>query len=317
MADKNATEMQRADKGGISRATDILRAGGIVALPTETVYGLAARADSAEAVAKIYAAKGRPGFNPLIVHIDTIEQARAVAEFPPLAEALVEVGWPGALSLVLPLKPGSGIAGAVTAGLGTIALRMPAHPVMRAVIAQTGVPLAAPSANASNGVSPTTADHVAISLDGRIDLILDGGPCENGLESSIVAVRHDGTLDILRPGSVDPHALLGMARPADADRCHETKLVEAPGQLRSHYSPGKPVRLDARSAEVDEFHIGFGEVAGHLSLSPSGDLRAAAAALYSALHYGAKSPLPRIAVAPIPDESIGIAINDRLRRAAA
>jgi L-threonylcarbamoyladenylate synthase len=202
----------------------------------------------------------------------------------------------------------------VTAGLPTVALRMPAHPTMRAVLAETGLPLAAPSANRSGGVSPTEARHVAQSLGAAAGLVLDGGACAQGLESTIVALRGDGTWQLLRPGPVEEArlaALLGPPRAVMAAR------VEAPGQLASHYAPGKPVRLGAQAAEADEFLIGFGPVAGQCSLSESGDLAEAAARLYACLHAAAAAPQPRVAVAPVPDEGIGAAINDRLRRAAA
>ena len=317
MTGKNATEMLRADDAAIAKAADILCGGGLVAVPTETVYGLAARADSADAVAGIYRAKGRPSFNPLIVHVADLDHARQIAIFSEDAEKVAEAAWPGALTLVLPLKTGAPVAPAVTAGLPTIALRCPDHPVMRAVIAATGLPLAAPSANRSNGISPTSASHVAASLGNRIDLVLDGGDCEQGIESSILAIRGDGGWEELRPGPIDIAALHQQI-------CGSIWLpktgggaVEAPGQLARHYSPGKPVRLNAGDAGSDEFHIGFGEIAGDFSLSPSGDLAEAAAQLYSGLHQAAASELSGIAVAPIPSEGIGAAINDRIKRAAA
>lgn len=316
MADKHeAAHILAADPAGIAAAAAALRDGTIVALPTETVYGLAARADRAESVAAIYRAKGRPDFNPLIVHVPSIETARALARFDERAEQLAAAFWPGALTMVLPLRAGSGIAPAVTAGLPTIALRCPAHPVMRAVLEASGLPLAAPSANRSGGVSPTLAEHVAASLGTAAPLILDGGPCAAGLESTIVALRDGGVWQVLRPGPIEAariSAILGSAPEAVT-----SAAIEAPGQLASHYAPGKPVRLNAASADADEFLIGFGPVAGDLSLSPAGDLAEAAARLYAALHAAAAAPQPRIAVAPIPAEGLGAAINDRLARAAA
>ena len=305
MGGKYATETLDADEGGIARAVHILRDGGLVAVPTETVYGLAARADSDTAVARIYEAKGRPSFNPLIVHVASLEQAREFADFPPAAERLAREYWPGPLTLVLPRHRGARLAPAVTAGLETLALRMPAHPVMRALLDRTGFPLAAPSANRSGFISPTSPAHVLASLDGRIDAVLDGGECERGLESTIAAVRADGSVDVLRPGPI----ALGPSAEGPG-------RIEAPGQLASHYAPGKPVRLMASEVAPDEFWIGFGEHPGECTLSASGDLTEAAARLYACLHEGARSDKPRIAVAPIPDEGIGIAINDRLRRAA-
>jgi len=303
------------DKAGIAKAARILSEGGLVAVPTETVYGLAARADRDLAVAAIYRAKGRPDFNPLIVHVANIGDARLLAMFDAQAEQLAEEFWPGALTLVLPRNPDAALALAVTAGLPTIALRCPSHPVMRALLAATGAPLAAPSANRSGAVSPTTAAHVAASLGGNVGCILDGGPCEAGIESTIVALRGDARWQLLRPGPISEAqiaSLLGMPR----TDTRAPVRVEAPGQLESHYSPGKPLRLDAPFALPDEFHIGFGDIGGDASLSPAGDLGEAAARLYALLHRAAASEKPRIAVAPVPESGIGIAINDRLRRAA-
>jgi len=305
MSGKNVTEVRLADAAGIAEAARILDSGGLVAVPTETVYGLAARADSAEAVARIYAAKGRPDFNPLIVHVSGVEQAARYAEFSSEARALAAAHWPGPLTLVLPRRAEAGLAEAVTAGLPTIALRAPAHPAMRALLEAVDFPLAAPSANRSGFISPTTPDHVLASLDGRIDMLLDGGATRAGLESTIVAVRADGSVEELRPGPIAVGIRGGGM------------TIEAPGQLASHYAPGKPVRLNAFAAQEDEFLIGFGAVSGDVTLSASGDLTEAAARLYAALHEAARAPQPRIAVAPVPDEGLGRAINDRLRRAAA
>lgn len=305
MSGKNVTEVVLADAEGIAKAARCLESGGLVAVPTETVYGLAARADSPEAVARIYAAKGRPDFNPLIVHVRGAAQAARYADLSPQALALAATHWPGPLTMVVPRRAGAGLAPAVTAGLPTVALRAPAHPVMQALLEATGFPLAAPSANRSGFISPTCADHVLASLDGRIDMVLDGGPTTAGVESTIVAVRADGSLEELRPGPL----AIGVRGAGGS--------IEAPGQLASHYAPGKPVRLNALAAEEGEFLIGFGAVAGNVTLSASGDLAEAAARLYAALHEAARAPQPRIAVAPVPDEGVGRAINDRLRRAAA
>lgn len=307
------TERLAADSAGIERAARLLTQGELVAVPTETVYGLAARADSADAVAAIYRAKGRPDFNPLIVHVLDLGDATRLAVVDDRARMLAAQFWPGPLTLVLPKKAVAPIVPAVTAGLDTIALRCPAHPAMRALLGESGLPLAAPSANPSGAVSPTTADHVLGGLGGRIAAVLDGGPSGRGLESTIVALR-DGGWQVLRPGPIaeaDIAALLGAAMTS------ETGKIEAPGQLARHYAPGKPVRLDANEADADEFLIGFGEVAGDCSLSPGADLAEAAARLYACLHQAAASASPRIAVAAIPEEGIGAAINDRLRRAAA
>lgn len=309
MSGKNVTEVLAAGPEGIAEAARILESGGLVAVPTETVYGLAARADSAEAVAKIYAAKGRPDFNPLIVHVRDVAQAGHYAELSDTARTLAEAHWPGPLTLVLPRRSDAGLAAAATAGLPTVALRAPAHPVMQALLAAVDFPLAAPSANRSGFISPTCAAHVLASLDGRIDMVLDGGPCLAGVESTIVAVRADGRIEELRPGPLAV-GVRGEGKSIEAS-------IEAPGQLASHYAPGKPVRLNASAAEADEFMIGFGAIAGDCTLSPSGDVNEAAARLYACLHEGARAPQPRIAVAPVPDDGVGRAINDRLRRAAA
>jgi L-threonylcarbamoyladenylate synthase len=315
MSGKDVTDMVLADAAGIARAARCLESGGLVAVPTETVYGLAARADSAEAVARIYAAKGRPDFNPLIVHVLGVEQAERFGVFSPTACALAAQYWPGPLTLVVPLRVDAALAPAVTAGLPTIALRAPAHPVMRALLAAVDFPLAAPSANRSGFISPTTPAHVLASLDGRIDLVLDGGATSEGVESTILAVREDDSWEELRPGPLDPEWLnldyKGQDRPGEWQ-----PKVEAPGQLASHYAPGKPVRLNVEWAEPDEFWIGFGVVAGDCTLSASGDVTEGAARLYACLHEAALAPQPRIAIAPVPEDGVGRAINDRLRRAA-
>jgi L-threonylcarbamoyladenylate synthase len=313
MAGNTHARIRTADAAGIAEGASILHGGGLVAVPTETVYGLAARADSAEAVAGIYRAKGRPDFNPLIVHVPGPVEAEALAVFDDRSHALVQAFWPGALTLVMPLQPDAAVTPAVTAGLPTIALRCPAHPAMRALLSQTGLPLAAPSANRSGGISPTKAAHVAASLGARVDLILDGGDCAAGIESTIVALRQNGGWQVLRPGPITENAIAAVIGLPSGTATG----IEAPGQLVSHYAPGKPVRLDAREAQAGEFHIGFGAIAGHASLSPGGDLVEAAARLYAILHQAAADMAPRIAVAPIPEDGIGAAINDRLRRAAA
>jgi L-threonylcarbamoyladenylate synthase len=317
MSDNKQPYTLIAEPIALREAAAILQAGGLVAVPTETVYGLAARADSDAAVAAIYRAKGRPDFNPLIVHVADLMAAQQFAHFDDRAFALAARFWPGPLTLVLPLRRDAGLAAAVTAGLPTVALRCPAHPVMRALLAVTGLALAAPSANRSGGVSPTTAAHVAVSLGGKVDLILDGGACEQGLESTIVALRADGGWQLLRPGPIgaaDIAAILGSQHAGSAD---EQMSIEAPGQLASHYAPGKPLRLNAITAAPDEFHIGFGAVTGDTSLSLSADLVEAAACLYACLHAGSAATQPRIAIAPVPNGGIGDAINDRLSRAAA
>lgn len=300
------TLVQPFGEAAIAAAAALIGKGQCVAVPTETVYGLAADATDGKAVAGIYAAKGRPSFNPLIVHVPDLAAAERIVEFNDAARSLAARYWPGPLTLVLPLRPDSGIASLVTAGLPTIALRVPAHPAMQALLAASGRPLAAPSANASGSISPTSAAHVLKSLGGRIPLIIDAGPTSVGLESTIVAVAANGTLRLLRPGPVDLG--LALAKPG---------AIEASGQLASHYAPAKPLRLNATRAEPDEWLIGFGAVRGDDTLSASGDLAEAAATLFSALHEADASDRPRIAVAPIPETGLGVAINDRLKRAAA
>lgn len=298
----------------IAEAAALILAGEPVAIPSETVYGLAADATSGEAVARIYAAKGRPSFNPLIVHVADLAQAAEIALFDDAARALAARFWPGPLTMVLPRHPGSRIAALATAGLDTIAVRVPAHPAMRALIAASGRPLAAPSANASGSISPTRAGHVAQSLAGRITLIVDDGATAHGLESTIVRVDPAG-LTLLRPGPVTREALehaTGMAvRDAAAGR------IEAPGQLSAHYAPRKPLRLEAICADAGEWLIGYGTIMGDASLSARGDPVEAAARLFDLLHAADAETPPRIAVAPIPHGGLGDAINDRLRRAAA
>lgn len=308
-------ELLAPDPGGVARAAALLGEGRLVAVPTETVYGLMARADRDESVAAIYRAKGRPSFNPLIVHIADLAAAQELAVLDERALSLAAAFWPGALTMVLPLREGAAVAPAVTAGLPTVALRCPAHPLMRSVIAESGLALAGPSANRSGGVSPTRAEHVVASLGANVDAVVDGGACEAGLESTIVALREDGRWQVLRPGPIPREAIREvLGRDNDAVT---SQAIEAPGQLASHYAPGKPVRLNAASAEVDEFHIGFGEIAGDANLSARSDLVEAASRLYALLHEGAAANQPRIAVAPIPGEGVGAAINDRLNRAAA
>ena len=288
----------------IAQAAELIRNGEPVAIATETVYGLAADATNAAAVARIYEAKGRPSFNPLIVHVPDLAAAESIGEFGPEALELARQHWPGPLTLVVPLKPDAGIASLVTAGLKTIALRVPGHRAMQALLRATGRPLAAPSANASGSISPTRAQHVLKSLGGRIALIVDDGPCERGIESTIVAATGD-PLRVLRPG---PIVIDAAKSPAGT--------IESPGQLPSHYAPSKPLRLNIVNADLDEFHLGFGVVHGDATLSRSGDLTEAAARLFDLLHQADDSLKPRIAVAPVPDEGLGAAINDRLRRAA-
>ncbi len=318
--DAQLTRTLKYSKATIAEAAALIAAGQCVAIPTETVYGLAADATNGAAVAGIYEAKGRPSFNPLIVHVADLDAARRLAAFDKRAETLAAAFWPGPLTLVLPVRSSSGIASLVTAGLETIAIRVPAHRAMRALLAATGKPLAAPSANASGTISPTRAQHVRTSLDGRIPLIVNDGPTQQGIESTIVR-QVFGTTRILRHGPItsdEVRAALGSGR---VDRFDDSELdprgrIEAPGQLSAHYAPRKSLRIDADAPIPDEWMIGFGSIGGDDNLSPSGDLTEAATRLFDALHRGDLSTKPRIAVARVPDEGIGEAINDRLRRAA-
>ncbi|MDU8943509.1 L-threonylcarbamoyladenylate synthase [Ovoidimarina sediminis] len=302
------------DAEGMRAAAEVLRAGGLVAFPTETVYGLGADARNGIAVARVYAAKGRPAFNPLIVHVASLEAARGIAEFGAEAERLAGAFWPGPLTLVLPVREESGLSPLVTAGLRTVAVRVPAHPLARALLEEAGCPVAAPSANPSGRLSPTTAAHVIEGLCGRIEAVLDGGPCEVGLESTIVAPGPPPRL--LRPGGLPAEAIeacLGVP----LLRAGVEGGVEAPGQLQSHYAPGAGLRLEADGPGPGERMLGFGDVAGELNLSPSGDLTEAAAHLFDYLRRLDDGKGGAIAVAPIPERGLGRAINDRLRRAAA
>jgi L-threonylcarbamoyladenylate synthase len=289
----------------IAEAAELILAGEPVAVATETVYGLAADATNAEAVARIYEAKGRPSFNPLIVHVQDLAAAERIGKFNDEALELARKHWPGPLTLVVPLREQSGIASIVSAGLPTIGIRVPAHPAMQALLKRCGRALAAPSANASGSISPTRAEHVVKSLGGRIPLVIDAGQTERGLESTIVAAT-GGPLRLLRPGPIY----------VDAEQSAVTS-IESPGQLASHYAPSKPLRLNVRRGDTGEYLIGFADVEGDASLSRSGDLVEAAARLFDLLHGADASVKPRIAVAPVPDEGLGVAINDRLRRAAA
>jgi L-threonylcarbamoyladenylate synthase len=295
----------------IAAAAGVIRGGGIVAVPTETVYGLAADAGDAAAVARIYAAKGRPAFNPLIVHVGSLAAAEELAVFDAAARALAAAFWPGPLTLVLPLRPGAGIASLVTAGLDTVALRVPAHRAMQALIAASGRPLAAPSANRSNGLSPTTAAHVVASLGAAAGLVIDDGRCTAGLESTIVAGAR-----ILRPGPIPASAIAALLPGGLDETPAAAGPVTAPGQLATHYAPTKPLRLGAIAAAAGEWLIGFGAITGDATLSAAGDPVEAAANLFAALHVADASPARAIAVAPIPAAGIGAAINDRLMRAA-
>jgi len=302
----------------LEQAASILRRGGLVAFPTETVYGLGADATNDRAVARLFEAKGRPRFNPLIMHVATLDQARALGRFGPLADRLARAFWPGPLTLVLERTTTCAVGHLACAGLDSIALRLPAHRLARALLEAIGRPIAAPSANRSGHVSPTLAAHVAADLGGRVDLILDGGPCPLGIESTIVRITGEAA-HLLRPGGLareDIAAVLG-APLLEAGPC---ETPDAPGQLTSHYAPRAALRLNARRAEPDEILLGFGpqsEGEARLNLSPGGNLREAAANLFAMLRALDDSGAARIAVAPVPKRGLGLAINDRLARASA
>ena len=311
------TRLLPATPEGLADAAALLAAGELVAFPTETVYGLGGDARSNIACARIFEAKGRPQFNPLIVHVPDLQAARVFAEVGDEAERLAAAFWPGPLTLVLPLREGSGLSPLVTAGLGTVAVRVPAHPLAQALLRAFGGPLAAPSANPSGKVSPTRAAHVMAGLAGRIAAVIDGGDCAVGVESTILGLAGEPTL--LRPGGLPVEALeacLGMALATGGDAAKPS----APGQLASHYAPGAALRLEVTAPEPGDVWIGFGPCANAaLTLSETGDLVEAAANLFHLLREAdaLAGPGGRIAVAPVPERGLGRAMNDRLRRAAA
>lgn len=301
----------------MDKAAAILSAGGLVAFPTETVYGLAADARNGQAVARVYAAKGRPSFNPLIVHVADLNAARAYAVFNDLALQIADGFWPGPLSLVLPLAENHGLSDLVTAGLDSVAIRIPQHPVAQALLHSFNGPLAAPSANPSGRISPTNAAHVLSDMSGKVDAVLDGGACNVGLESTILKIDSSG-VSLLRAGGVateEIETVLGqvIAKP------NAPKTPQSPGQLQSHYAPKAQVRLNAETLQNDEILLGFGpdSEGAALNLSPTGDLVEAAANLFGYLRALDAMKKDCIAVSPIPMSGLGLAINDRLQRAAA
>ncbi len=303
----------------VPHAAALLRAGNLVAFATETVYGLGADARNGVAVASIYATKGRPSFNPLIAHVANVAMAQELVQWNDWADALAQAFWPGPLTLVLPLREGHGVSELVTAGLTTLAVRVPAQDTARALLTAVGGPVAAPSANPSGKISPTTADHVTAGLGGKIAAILDDGPCAVGLESTIVGLAGPTPM-LLRPGGLAQDKIEQVLGQTLAARDTADPLT-APGQLLSHYAPNAAVRLNATSPVNDEVMLGFGAMsydlkAGDLNLSPRGDLGEAAANLFGYLHRLDMLGAP-IAVAPIPQQGLGVAINDRLHRAAA
>lgn len=309
----SVTERLTPTSAHMQRATDLLKSGSLVAFPTETVYGLGADARNGRAVANIYAAKGRPNFNPLIVHVATSDAAQTYGVWNETAQRLADAFWPGPLSMVLPLCADAGLSELVTAGLNSVALRVPAGKVAQELLRRFEGPVAAPSANPSGRISPTTAAHVLAGLDGKISAVLDSGACSVGLESTIIGLT--GTPTLLRAG--------GVAR-EDIERVLGTSLkgaqsgeITAPGQIASHYAPEARVRLNATRWEVGEKTLGFGPMECDLNLSEKGDLVEAAARLFGYLHKLDAMTGTQIAVAPIPESGLGAAINDRLNRAAA
>ncbi|HEV2956884.1 MAG TPA: L-threonylcarbamoyladenylate synthase [Xanthobacteraceae bacterium] len=319
------TRTVRADGPAIAEAARILAAGGLVAFPTETVYGLGADATDGAAVARLYAAKGRPTFNPLIVHVADRAAAQRLGRFDAAASALAAAFWPGPLTLVLPKAHGCPVAELATAGLETVAVRAPDHPVARALIEAVGRPLVAPSANRSGQLSPTTAAHVAADLNGRVDLILDAGPTRMGIESTIVACLSEPPV-LLRPGAVPRTAIKRTLKgPIEDSVRAQAAAPQAPGMLASHYAPVTPLRLGADTIAPHEALLAFGpslppgaaQALALLNLSPAGDLVEAAANLFAHLRVLDRAGARAIAVMPVPREGLGEAINDRLTRAAA
>lgn len=311
--------IERPTRQALSRAARLLRQGRLVAFPTETVYGLGADATSERAVAAIYAAKQRPRHNPLIIHVASLAEARRLARFDSRAEAAARRFWPGPLTLVLPRRPGAKLSRLGGAGLRTLAIRIPDNPVALALIRQAGRPLAAPSANRSGRVSPTCAGHVRLSLGGRVSLILDGGPCRIGVESTVLDLSA-GPARLLRPGGVPLEALEAAIGTVEIDiAAGEEARPASPGRLLSHYAPQRPVRPEAREPRQGEAYLAFGPTNQRvtLNLSPSGNLAEAAANLFAMLQAVDRPEFSGIAVAPIPQRGLGRAINDRLSRAAA
>lgn len=306
------TQILDPDDAGVARAAELLRTAKLVAFPTETVYGLGGDATDSTAVARIFEAKGRPHFNPLIAHVADVAAAVALVDLEGPVQALAEQFWPGPLTLVAPKRPDAKVVDLVTAGLPTLAVRVPAHPLAQSLLRALGRPVAAPSANPSGRISPTTAAHVTDGLSGRISAVIDGGACTVGLESTIVGTGPDG-LELLRPGGLSAEEIeTALGQPLRAARTG----ITAPGQLASHYAPNAEVRLNAHAPFPGELYLGFADNGGDITLSATGDLVEAAANLFAALRSLDQYDRP-IAVAPVPEVGLGRAINDRLRRAAA
>lgn len=314
-----AGRIRPVDDAAIAEAAALLREGALVAFPTETVYGLGADAGNDRAVAAIFATKGRPRFNPLIVHVLDVTEAGGLAMIDADARRLIERFWPGPLTLVLPRRDDTPLSRLVSAGLPTVALRAPAHPVARALIAAAGVPIAAPSANPSGRLSPSLAAHVAAGLGDRVAMVLDAGACPIGIESTIVDLTGE-TPRLLRPGGLAADTIAAVTGGLDAaPDTAEAGRPRSPGMLARHYAPGRPLRLNATNAAPGEAFLGFGSCdrAGSPNLSQGGDLEEAAANLFAMLWALDQPEVTAIAVAPVPDVGLGRAINDRLRRGAA
>ncbi len=315
------TRRRPADPAGITLAAGVLRQGGLVAFPTETVYGLGALATEDQAIARVFEAKGRPAVNPLILHVATTAAGRALAVFDDRAEALAAAFWPGPLTLILPLRESAGIAPRAVAGLETVAVRVPGHATAQALLAQVGGPVAAPSANRSGRVSPTTAAHVLADLDGRIDLILDDGPVPIGVESTVLDLSRPGQVGLLRPGGLTRAAIEAVAGPLEDPATAPGEPVRSPGLLLRHYAPRTPLRLGATDVAADEALLAFGPAppGGAMAtrnLSASADLAEAAHNLYAMLRELDAAGARRIAVMQLPATGLGEALADRLRRAA-
>jgi L-threonylcarbamoyladenylate synthase len=308
--------IRAATPESIAAAAGLLADGQLVAFPTETVYGLGADATNDHAVAAVFAAKGRPSFNPLIIHVADLEAVAAVALIDARARALMERFWPGPLTMVLPRRANSPVSLLASAGLDSVAVRLPDHATALALLAAAGRPLAAPSANRSGAVSPTTAAHVGQCLGGKVAMILDGGPCRVGVESTVLDLCHPRPT-LLRPGGLSAEALTEALGESLRFATTDSTAPRSPGMLESHYAPGLPVRLDTRAPQPGEAFLGFGPGESTLNLSPHGDVEEAAANLFAMLRALDRPEFTGIAIMPIPDHGLGLAINDRLRRAAA
>ena len=308
------TKIFNTSRHDLSKASELIKSGGTLAFPTETVYGLGADATNKLAVAKIFQAKGRPSFNPLIIHCFSIEQIQTFAKWSSEAQTVADKFWPGPLTMVLPLLPNNQISSLALAGLQTVAVRMPDHSVAQSILQLANTPIAAPSANPSGAVSATKAEHVLSRLNGKIEGIISGYSSKIGLESTIISFLPEPS--ILRFGAIDEtdiSELLGL----DLKKKRKDEKISAPGQLSSHYAPKGSIRLNSKVFKKNEVSLGFGEILCDLNLSREANLAEAAANLFDYLHRLDEMGAEKIAVSPIPEEGIGIAINDRLRRAAA